>query len=225
MTYKTTDEAIDDIALQVQMRIRTNSIGYVDKVRDADKKLADIVPVFLDFRATDGESFKFGEKVIPMVPVFYFRGGGFSETFPLEKGDPVLLIHVNRYMDDWFASDGKTQVTPTRQDLHSVSDVIAIAGLFPSGNITGRANGKDWIIWHKDGKVGMRMEPGGKAHLVCETLHIGAEDSSTALAKGGQSDSNFTALQVKVDALAAFLGIPPLGALPGVSSGKAFTND
>lgn len=225
MTYKTTDEAVDDIGLMVQMGVRTNSIGFVDKYRDPDKKLADIVPVFLDMRGTDGAPFKFGEKVIPSVPVFFFRGGGFSECFPLKRGDPVLLLHINRYMDDWYASDGKTQVTPSRQDLHSESDAIAIAGLFPSGNVKGRANGKDWILWHEDGKVGFVLEPGGKAHLVCETLHIGAENSSTPLAKGNTTNDNILAIQTKLDLALSIFGIPPLGALPSVASGKGFTND
>lgn len=225
MTYKTTDEAVDDIGLMVQMAIRTNSIGFVDKYKDPEKKLADITPVFLDMRGTDGAPFKFGEKVIPSVPVFFFRGGGFSECFPLRRGDPVLLLHIKNYIDDWYASDGKTQVTPSSQELFAISDVVAIAGLFPTGNVKGRANGKDWILWHEDGKVGFILEPGGKAHLVCDTLHIGAENSSTALAKGSTSNSNFGLVGGKVDAVAAILGVPPLGALPSVASGKAFTND
>jgi hypothetical protein len=224
MTYKSADEAVDDIGLDIQSDIRTNSIGFVSKW-DPEKKLAEIVPVFLNFRATDGANFKFGEKPIPDVPVLFMRGGGFSETFPLKKGDPVLMLYIMRYMDDWYASDGQTQVTPSRQDMHSESDVIAIAGLFPGGNVKGRANGKDWILSHEDGKVALILEPGGKAHVVCESLHIGAESSSTPLAKGSTSNSNFGLVAGKVDVVAAVLGIPPLGALPSVESGKAFTND
>lgn len=193
---------------------------------DPEKKTASVRPVFTDYYLLDdGTSEKLDYPVIPNVPVLFPRGGKWSMTFPLKQGDPVLLVCSQRSLDEWFASDGKTQVSPADLRMMDVSDAICIPGLFPERNAKGKADAENLYISHEEEKTILKLTPDGKFNLIGSRLNIGAESASTALAKGSTSDSNFTALQVKVDAIGALLGVPPLGALPGVSSGKAFTND
>lgn len=70
------------------------------------------------------------------VPVVFPAGGGGSLTFPIKNGDTVLLVFSKRNIDDWLVTDGKEVVTPSRNRVFSLSDAIAIPGLFTEINNT-----------------------------------------------------------------------------------------
>ncbi len=200
--------------------------GYIESY-DADTMTASVQPVFTDhYLLDDGQTEKLDYPVIPNVPVAWNSlGGGWYDYTPLEKGDPVLLVCLQRASDEWFASDGKTKVSPQDLRMMDPSDFVVIAGLNTQQRKIGKADPKDRVIGHKDGNTKIVLKSNGTVSMVGSRFNFGSESAGTALAKGSASDSNFSALQIKVDALAALFGLPPLGPLPGVSSGKVFTND
>ena len=68
------------------------------------------------------------------VPVVFPAGGGGVLTFPIQKGDTVLVVFSKRSIDDWLLTDGSKTVTPKRKRVFSLSDAIAIPGLVPIAN-------------------------------------------------------------------------------------------
>lgn len=213
------DQRIRDQLLDIHTAIP----GYV-KSYDPETKTAQVVVAYSDFFESDAERpVNLDWVPIDDVPVIFPRGGGWSITWPLVDGDPVLLVFSERSIDEWYASDGKSDVSPQYQGTHEEGDCFCLPGLWPSKNNEGKADSENMHIGKEETRVSINRD--GTVDIVCSRLNIGSEGANSALAKGSTSDSNFTALQVKVDALAALFGLPPIGALPAVSSGKAFTND
>ena len=71
--------------------------------------------------------------VIPKVPVAFPSASGGGMTFPLEEGDPVVLVFSESPLDEWLAGDGITPVNPFSARKHDYSDAIAIPGARPTG--------------------------------------------------------------------------------------------
>lgn len=62
------------------------------------------------------------------VPVVFPAGGGFALTFPIAKGDEVLVIIASRCIDVWWQNGG---IQPqARPRMHDLSDAFAIPGPF-----------------------------------------------------------------------------------------------
>jgi len=71
-------------------------------------------------------------KPIIEVPVIFPRTKRCRFTFPLERGDTVLLLFSERSIETWLAGDG-SEVTPLDGKKFSLTDAIAIPGLFAFG--------------------------------------------------------------------------------------------
>jgi len=108
--------------------INTSIPGVVNKY-DSSKNLATVKPT-VKRRLVSGEYVALPE--IVNVPVLFLQGGGASITFPIEKGDPVLIIFAQRSLDEWLSGDGTGDVEPSTSRKHDISDAIAIPGLLPS---------------------------------------------------------------------------------------------
>ena len=61
------------------------------------------------------------------VPIQFPRGGGFSLTFPVTKGDECLIMFAERAIDTWHKFGGIRE--PNAKRFHSLSDATAIVGL------------------------------------------------------------------------------------------------
>ncbi len=64
------------------------------------------------------------------VPVVFPGGGGYSLTFPLAKGDEVLVVFASRGMDAWWYYGTANQKSQPQTELrmHDLSDGFAIVG-------------------------------------------------------------------------------------------------
>lgn len=65
---------------------------------------------------------------IPGVPVQFPGGGGYFLSFPLVKGDEVLLVFSDNSIDEFMQSNGQTVVDPADLKMHDVTDAFAIPG-------------------------------------------------------------------------------------------------
>lgn len=66
---------------------------------------------------------------IPLVldcPVVFPCGGGFTLTFPIEKGDECLVMFASRCINAWFQNGGVQQQEELR--MHDLSDGFAMVG-------------------------------------------------------------------------------------------------
>lgn len=61
------------------------------------------------------------------VPIVFPQAGGYSITFPINRGDECIVIFSDLAIDNWWESGGVQN--PVEQRRHDLSDGIAIFGL------------------------------------------------------------------------------------------------
>jgi hypothetical protein len=89
--------------------------------------------------------------ILENVPVMFPGGGSFNITFPINEGDYVLLIFIERSIDLWKSVGG--QVTPNDPRKFNLSDAIAIPGLQPfNGDFSNNISG-DFSITYAGSKI------------------------------------------------------------------------
>lgn len=66
--------------------------------------------------------------VLQHVPVMFFGAGEYADTFPVSRGDIVLLVFSEASLDRWLVSDGGI-VDPVHTRRFALTDAIAIPGL------------------------------------------------------------------------------------------------
>lgn len=67
--------------------------------------------------------------LLPSVPVLFPRGGGAFITWPIAKGDHVLVVFQDSSIDRWTQMGGT--VDPIDPRAHALSDAVAIPGFYP----------------------------------------------------------------------------------------------
>ena len=125
--YGTLPTGIPRVLHQFMLGINTAMPGEVVRY-DAATRRADVrgqLAVVLD----DGTQIE--RPVISNVPIVYPVAAGFALLFPLEVGDPVLLIFSMRGLSRWKATHGMT--APDTEGMLSQQDAIAIPGFGPPG--------------------------------------------------------------------------------------------
>lgn len=125
---------------------------------DSSTQKAEVSPL-LEKRNADGSTTAL--PVITNVPVIFPRGGKARITFPLERGDSVLLVFSDRSLDRWLSGQGQ-RVTPDDPRKHDLSDAVAIPGLLPFGGQGGaagfEASGTDLVVKHEDSEILMKSD-------------------------------------------------------------------
>jgi len=82
--------------------------------------------------------------VITNVPVCFPGAGAYAITFPISKGDTVLLVFSDSSIDKWLSVGG--DVDPNDYRKHSLSDAIAIPGLRSFKNASDQATDDRLVI-------------------------------------------------------------------------------
>lgn len=65
--------------------------------------------------------------ILPHCPIVFPRGGGYSMTFPIKKGDECMVQFASRSLDEWWQT-GKGQ-PPYDFRKHDLSDGVCFVGL------------------------------------------------------------------------------------------------
>jgi len=140
------------------MDVHTALPGIVDTY-DAASRRARVTPairILLD----DGSLLD--RPPVPDVPVLFPAGGGLSLTFPLQRGDPVLMIFSQRGMDGFKVAFRES--APSRGPIMDMSDAVALAGfgsaLTTPVGVTGASLQTD------DGSTSVVVEPNGEVNVV-----------------------------------------------------------
>lgn len=100
--------------------------GRVERV-DLAKALVDVKPLVKDRYEEDGVAKSQSVPVVTNVPLVFPGAGGMRISFPVAKGDTVLLVFSERSLDSWLVRGG--EVDPLDDRRHSLSDAVAIPGL------------------------------------------------------------------------------------------------
>lgn len=151
-------EALRLILRHRDSRLWTALPGVV-RTYDANTQRADVKPAVVGFlQLTEGEEEE-ELPVIPNVPVVLPSGGGFFCSFPLQAGDPVVLIFACRDIGPWKAGEGGVANAQDNR-MHDLTDAFAVPGGRAKGNALAGASAEDLVIG-KDGGGRISIAPGG----------------------------------------------------------------
>ena len=110
--------------------VHTAMPGIVESF-NAEKMTASVQPAVQRlFKKDDGETVTTRPENLPLlinVPVVFPRGGGYSMTFPVAKGDECLVVFCERSYDIWHQNSGIQG--PGALRFHSLSDAVCHVGL------------------------------------------------------------------------------------------------
>lgn len=121
-------QAVVEALAEVQTAIPAEVSSY-----DAEKQLVTVQPLVQQLVLNEeGDLVASAYPEIPGVPVVFPGANGFRMTFPITKGDTVLLVFASRSIDRWKSNGG--QVDPEDTRTFHLSDAIAIPGLHPNGS-------------------------------------------------------------------------------------------
>lgn len=92
------------------------------------------------------------------VPIMFPRAGGWCITFPVTKGDEVLVHFSERAIDEWRKKGGVQDVPYWR--LHSYSDAIGVIGLCSEPRVIEKFDKENFQIRNEDNDVSITMNTG-----------------------------------------------------------------
>jgi hypothetical protein len=154
---------------------------------DYTKQNAQVQPT-INRTWSDGTTIKL--PVLNNVPVIFPQSGGASLTFPVNVGDPCLLIFNERSTDQWKASGGIVNpVDPRKFDL---SDGVALMGYLPfNSTFPNRSNNTDMILQYAGSSITITSTGAIKINTA-STLALGTPTNELI----NQLNTFFTALSV-----------------------------
>lgn len=117
---------------------------------DASKQVVNVQPL-LRARVRDEEG-AIGNEDLPVltnVPVVFGGGGTHRLTFPIQKGDTVLVVVAEASLERWKKQGGKQEVEDGRR-FH-LADAIAVPGLHDNTKAWKNADGAATTLGKDDG--------------------------------------------------------------------------
>lgn len=114
-------QAINSQIENIHTAIPASIVNY-----DFEEQKATVQPLIRN-RFRDGRVEDMPE--IVAVPVIFPRTANFSLHYPLNRGDYVLLLFMEKSIDQWLETGG--QSTPLDSRKFDLSDAVAIPGLYP----------------------------------------------------------------------------------------------
>ena len=110
--------------------------------------------------------------ILNNVPVIFPRSGGASLSFPVNPGDTVLVVCSERSLDNWLNTGG--QVTPEDPRKFSLSDAMAIPGLYPFSEVSPAPNNTDVVLQYQGSEI--RINANGDVQIITSSkVAIGNE--------------------------------------------------
>lgn len=154
-------------------------------ISDLQGSQIDVQPS-INFKGYDGTTQE--RSTILNVPVVFPCSSTSAITFPLNPGDPVLLIFSQRGLDAWKSGNGYPS-TPTDYRMHAVQDCFAIPCPMPtSRSVNSQSNRKwphstrDMVLAHNLGtgfEVELRLTEAGKLQINTDlAVEINANEGS-----------------------------------------------
>jgi hypothetical protein len=158
-----------------------------------------------------------GPLPLPMcvdVPVQHLRGGNFLLTFPIAKGDEVLLCFTERCMDNWWDRGGVQD--PAEVRYFDLSDAFAFTGFASRGRVPSNVSTDAVELRTLDGSTVLRMEAG--------TIYVGGKLGATYAIAGEQHQAAEQVLIQQLLAAFSALQAAAVGPLSALQPGFATAN-
>jgi len=123
------------------------------------------------------------------VPIVWPRAGGFALTFPIKKGDEVLIVFASRCIDSWWQNGG-VQV-PAEIRFHDLSDGFAIPGPTSQPKKLNNVSAQNVQLRTDDGGTYLEITPSGDLNIKAGT----ARAYGKGIAVDGENIELVTALK------------------------------
>ncbi len=153
--------------------LHTASPGIIESFNPSTQ-LATVQPAIRRIFVTrDGDTEILTPSDLPLlinVPVIYPRGGGFSITFPVKKGDECLLVFCERSIDNWHET-GKVS-KPAARRFHSLSDAVAYVGLSSLPNKIESYDSENLEIRKDDGSANIKINSDSTVSIKCSSILV-----------------------------------------------------
>jgi hypothetical protein len=207
--------------------------GKVQKVNFADGSTTiDVQPLLFDTILDNSDNPEIQElQTITDIPVMSFRTANFFLHFPIEIGDNVILICLDRSINELVETSGESPISPRLTAIHQLTDCVAFPMSFSNLSPMPEMPAGEILLAHKDQSVELRIKDNGEVVLKGDKVFLGADAGTIAVADAIKTNSRLTALETHasshVHATAAtgppVPGTPPFSAGGGdVSSAKVF---
>ncbi len=165
---------------------------------DKARQRADVQPLIDDRYESEGGALVAEHlPIINDVPVAFQGAGGYSETFPLTKGDTVLLVFCSSSIARWKTTGALGDPADDRH--HALPDAIAYPGVRDLAHVVTGVPADAWVITAPTGKQ----------------IRLGSSAATQAALKG---DAFVSALDTLVAAIAS-----AVGSIQGAPSGPIGT--
>src|SRR5690606_25172721 len=150
---------------------------------------ADVLPT-IHVPSLDDDGNKTTEELplLQSVPVAFPRGGPFSLTWELAKGDHVLLVFSTWNLGEWFGSGNAGD--PGDVTTHGLSGAVAIPGLFTARSATDEVSADAAVF-------------GGPE------FRFGGADAAQYLARADRAKTQMDLLKAAILSLASTAGVTP----------------
>ena len=163
VTPPTLDTILQRLKTDIFSNLNCHKVGVIQEF-NADNQTATIQLV--DTWTIPTYSGSAPARIAPLVcvPVIVLKGASGGLTYPINLGDNCLVLFNDRNLDNWQSSGGIQ--TPATPRLHSITDAVAIVGLYPANisipNYNNSATELDYIsggdrqaVISLDSKVGI----------------------------------------------------------------------
>ena len=150
----TTEELLELVLDHRLGNLHTAMPGRVESY-DAAAQTCDVLPQ-LKRQVPDGEG-GYTTEALPVlsgVPVCFPRGGSFFLSFPLAKGDFVLVVFSERATGNWRQKGEASNPGDLR--MHSLAGAVAIPGVYPTSGALDDADGTNLVLG-KDGTAAAQI--------------------------------------------------------------------
>ena len=135
--------------------------GIVVTVRDNFNQLSVDVQPSVNIKNKDGTTKE--RPTVLNVPVQMPSSSTAALTFPVNVGDPVLLVYSMRSVDNWKRGEGRP-ATPNDSRKFDKRDCIAIPGIWPFGQSINNPSVRVWT--HSTGDLVISNNIGGTENEV-----------------------------------------------------------
>lgn len=140
-------DALDNFLLDRFDEIHTCMPGRINKYEYSTQR-AEVKPLLK--RAMKNNT-QLEYPAISDVPVIFPCTSNTGITFPIKKGDLVLILFAERSLNNWLFSGDDSDTEKAR--LHNLTDAIAIPGIIPFNQTSKATNNDDLEINHNSQKI------------------------------------------------------------------------
>jgi hypothetical protein len=150
-------DLLNQVKKQVMLELNCCHLGTIQSF-DGEKKTCTVTINYQKTFIERQENGTYEPKPRPYpilsdVPVFVLSGGSGKLSMPINKGDQCLIIFNDRDIDRWY--DGQTNSELATSRLHSLSDGIALVGVFNKTVLDSSYDSTRVILKHGQAEVGI----------------------------------------------------------------------